>query len=221
MASTIEFNRFVISSEPVGIHHDSIYFAFSESGSRNCTDEQGCIAKSIDLLVLGQGYRFMQEFVQISMDCEGGMLKSNGRNIRPEGYISAWRKAKDNALSLDDYLKYGTLDISFYSVVDQLEQEKQKYLDKRYGKQVINKINDLIIKVLTSDGVEEITETWFDEKIATTRFLINADNQREMINLLNDLMQNAVSGRRIWRARFSQYAWQRGINSTNESNNAA
>jgi len=211
MSSTIEFKRFILESEPVGMFRDRFLFGFAEAGSSNLFDERGRIARSTSLLVIQRGYRFMQRIVEIATDCEGGMLKMSGRQTTPEGYIAAWRKALKQALPLSHYLEYGNLDIDFRSLVDALQaRRRQLDLGSAWQRKTARELDDLIIRVCTTPGVNETTEHWMDEVIPVTQVSITQSNLDSILGLLEAVFDRIGTSLQVWRSHFSVYAWQQG-----------
>jgi hypothetical protein len=212
MSSTIEFNRWVIKTKPVGTYRRPYYFGFAESGKSNCFTDGGRIARDTSLLLIHGEYDFMGEIVRISVSCEGGMLKMGGRWVKPEGYIGAWRKAKEDALELEHYLEHTSMTIEFRSMVDQLNAKRATCdTSKPWQRDMVREIDDLIISLCTTDGVEETTVKWFGETIAVTRFTFTLANAYALMDLLVQAMDRGVKGRAIWRSHFSQHAYSRGL----------
>ncbi len=211
MGSTIEFNRFVIKSEPKGQFNDALYFGFSEYGESNVRDEMGRIPRHITMVALDRDYQFMQRIVEMSTNCESGMLKLNGRRTNPEGFIAAWRKARKGALFLSNYLDFANLELSFRSLVRAIETKRASLdLSNRWHQQMARELNDLIIRICTTAGVDECIETWFDEAIPVTRFTVTRQNMNDMLALLADIRER-VPLKQFWRTVFSQYGWERGL----------
>jgi|GEM_PF-6158968 len=229
MSSTIEFDRYIIKS---GAEFRPFYFGFVDLGESNVIDDAGKVSRSTRLVQINDYGSFMGRVIDISQDCEGGMLKVHGRKVKPEGYIAAWRKSVDReALNLAYYLQYANLDISFYSLVEQLETRRRKLLESgtSYTRQLAKGIDDLIIRLCTTDGIVETVEKprWMSEPVAITRFMFSLTNQESLLDLMAKAFSHGVDGRRIW--NWNRYdglsftAWRRGHEYQNklQASNAA
>jgi hypothetical protein len=216
MSSTIEFDRYIIKSGP---ESRPFYFGFVDLGESNVIDDAGKVSRSTRLVQVNHYDTFMHRVIDISTDCEGGMLKMHGRKVKPEGYIAAWRKSVDReALALGCYLQYANLDISFHSLVKQLEARRRKLLESGtpYMRQLAKGIDDLIIRLCTTDGIVETVEQprWMSEPVAITRFMFSLANQQSLLDLMAKAFSHGVDGRRIW--NWNRYdglsftAWRRG-----------
>lgn len=215
MSSTIEFNRHVIVSKPVGRPENPLYFGFCEYGSSNVITRRNTIARNNCLLLVEPEHRFMQEIIKKSVFCEGGMLKMNGRKVKPESYIATWRQAQKTALPLRYYLEQTNMDIEFRSMVEQL-QEKQRELDlsKDWNQKSHQTINDIINELCMSEGVNETTRSFYGSNVSVTQFCITEKNVDRLLNLLSRLMQAGVSGQSIWKSDFNEHAWAKAQNAS-------
>ncbi len=216
MSSTIEFDRYIIKSGP---DFRPFYFGFVELGESNVIDDAGKVSRSTRLVQANDYGSFMGRVIDISQDCEGGMLKMYGRRVKPEGYIAAWRKSVDKeALELTNYLQFANLDISFHSLVEQLETRRRKLLESKstYTRNLTRGIDDLIIRLCTTEGIVETVEQprWLSKPVAITRFMFSLDNQQSLLDLMTKAFSHGMDGRRIWNWNrydgLSYTAWHRG-----------
>ncbi len=200
MSSTIEFDRFIIKSGP---DFSPFIFGFAELGESNVLDDKGRISRSLQLVQVNHYRDFMGRVIDISQDCEGGMLKLNGRNVKPEGYIGAWRKSvTQRSLDLVNYLRFANLEISFYSMVEQLESRQSQLRASGGGSSahLAKGIDDLIIKTCTTEGIDETTDqpAWLKQPVRITRFSFTLENHEALLDVLTKAFSAGVDGRRIW-----------------------
>ena len=211
MGSTIEFSRTVLVSDGVGRFEEPFYMGVAETGCSNLFDQEGRIARSYDMLQIAKGNQFMTKVVCISQDCEGGMLKMNGRWCKPESYIAAWRKAKNNALHIKHYLKYANIVIKFNSMIEYLEHYKTTLdLSRHYHRKLLIEVNDLIIDLYFTDGIEEKTFTWFSEEVNKTEFTITSENWKPLLEKIEKVQGFGFQPQSIFQFNPSQYAMERG-----------
>lgn len=212
MSTSLEFNRHVISTNPVGRYKEPQFFGYCETGSSNVISHRNTIVRNNHLMLIKQDTDFMREIVSISASCEGGMLKMNGRYTKPESYIAAWRKAMKQALPIQYYLRHTTMDIEFYSMVRQLQDKQSKMdLSTSWDRERHSIINDLIIELCMTEYVNETRSVKFYGKtVAITRFQITKENVDSALDLLSRLFDHGVSDRAIWKSSFNSYAWSRG-----------
>jgi len=77
-------------------HADEQHLVLCEHGASNCTmirNGREVLERRWSALTLGTTEQVMRDFIEWSVDAEGGMLQRNGKWIKAEGYIAAWRKA--------------------------------------------------------------------------------------------------------------------------------
>jgi len=156
----IEYDRWVLKTG-IGPFSTPFYFGFAEWASNNLTDPSGQPVRELFCPYAGHGYHFMQQVIRGSQDCETQSLVWHGKDhpTLPETYISGWRKARNLAVSLEDYLEEaGRLAFTFQNLVETLESVRPgRTLDEAFG--IIEKtdgirIDDRHVEVLvTPDNI--------------------------------------------------------------------
>jgi len=76
--------------------HDIIVL-LALGGDSNVYDHRNRRARDWYVMAIGEPYRVMQRVIDVSSDCEGGMLRWQNRDTLPESYIKRYRTLVDNA----------------------------------------------------------------------------------------------------------------------------
>jgi hypothetical protein len=214
MSSLIEYKKYVLTTGRHPLLEYPLVFCFSELSHSNITTTDGRPLKRLKLRMVELDNQFIKAVVGNSIACENGSLKMNGRHVKPETFIAAWRRAHTQAISVDRYLKNADLQIDFHSFQNQLTDLEAKHPvmsqpDRRH------EIEQLREKLIAHDSIMEGIDD--PDVLATpfTRFMITQDNKDELFEILSSCLKMGISGRSIIASSFSLYAYRMGAASNN------
>lgn len=133
-----------------------------EGGDNNLYDScTGKRSRSWDVSMLGTKEQVLKRAVYFAGSCEGGMLKPNGRDMTPEGYVAKIRRLIDSAL-----VSTPDLGIAYW------------FPEIRLG------VGDPAIAFLQARGMRFAMEKWYGEDVC------RAENDREMRHLVFEVLDH-------------------------------
>ncbi|KZX57790.1 hypothetical protein A3709_19395 [Halioglobus sp. HI00S01] len=212
MSSNIDFQRWVLRWAPTpndSYEWRNLFLGIHEVGESNVVDDEGRIARSLSLYCIDFDCVFMQRMVELSADCESGMLKLNGRHCKPEGYIRAWRKAYECPVDLSDYLDYSNLSLTLRCLRSAYYEDVRRISNPALRDTKTQEYQEFVSLLEETEGVEELRDERYDDVYRYTRLTITADNAETMRQIVSTALRNGMDGRQCARTNFTTYAYER------------